>query len=125
MQQIIKIIIIILSLALYSQGASAADTIKKSDEGSLRQVCITDQTSPDAILTNGHNSYRFGSSRPQRIIPVHGSKNSKTQGKIHFTIKHQQHLNHHFSGRHQRASLPFRPSLSSDYYVIALRHIVR
>ncbi len=81
----------------------------------------------EATLTDATLLYRICSSRPQRILPTQGSRNERTLTLSFYTVG--QHffkpLHSYFDSRCRLESAPFCLSASSDYYVIALRHIIR
>ena len=82
----------------------------------------------EATLTDASQIYRICSSRPQRILPAQGSKPGR-----HLTSSGGFALGHHivkplysyYDSRCRQESAPFCMSASCDYYVIALRHIIR
>ncbi|MBP3777148.1 MAG: hypothetical protein IJ548_08280 [Paludibacteraceae bacterium] len=82
----------------------------------------------EATLTDASQMYRICSSRPQRILPSQGSKTERTITPFGiFAIR--QHsvkpLYSYYDSRCRLEAAPFCMSVSSDYYVIALRHIIR
>ena len=81
-----------------------------------------------ATLTDASQVYRVCSSRPQRILPTQGSKTERTItpfGKIAMRQHHVKPLYSYYDSRCRLETAPFCLSASSDYYVIALRHIIR
>ena len=81
----------------------------------------------EAILTDATQLYRICSSRPQRILPLQGSRSVRTlQSAFYVGRQHFVKLLHsYFDSRCRMESAPFCLSSSCDYYVIALRHIIR
>ena len=81
----------------------------------------------EAILTDATQLYRICSSRPQRILPLQGSRSVRTlQSAFYVGRQHFINLLHsYFDSRCRMESAPFCLSSSCDYYVIALRHIIR
>lgn len=79
----------------------------------------------EATLTDATNLYRICSSRPQRIVPTHGSK-SERNNKPYGFIRRQivKPLKIIYDSRRRLETAPFCRPASSDYYVIALRHIL-
>ena len=81
----------------------------------------------EATLTDATQLYRICSSRPQRILPTQGSRSGRTLTPafncVSQTIVKPLHSYH--DSRCRLESAPFCLSASSDYYVIALRHIIR
>lgn len=125
MQRLVSLIFFIVALTLNSQGVHAAANYNNGNKDCLTHTSITDQTTPVAIFTNGNNSFRFGSSRPQRVIPGQSPKNNSVQGYVPFSSIRNNTQRNYYRGKLARSSSPFRPEVSCLYYVIALRHIIR
>jgi hypothetical protein len=86
------------------------------------------QHQQEATLTDASQIYRICSSRPQRVLPTQGAKTERTITPFgSFAIR--QHivkpLYSYYDSRCRRETAPFCLSASCDYYVIALRHIIR
>ena len=82
----------------------------------------------EATLTDATQLYRVCSSRPQRILPSQGSKTERTITPFSNIALRQhivKHFNSYYDGRCRKETAPFCMSASCDYYVIALRHIIR
>jgi len=82
----------------------------------------------EATLTDASQIYRICSSRPQRVLPTQGSKTERTVTPFSCFAKRQHHvkpLYSYYDSRCRRETAPFRLSASCEYYVIALRHIIR
>ena len=82
----------------------------------------------EATLTDASQIYRICSSRPQRILPTHGSKTERTITPFGRFAQRQHIVKPLYSYHDSRCRLetaPFCLSASCDYYVIALRHIIR
>lgn len=104
---------------------------------SLEQPCLHRESSvvvpqhrhhQEATLTDVSQIYRICTSRPQRILPARGSKTERTITPFgNFAIR--QHnvkpLYSFFDSRCRMETAPFCLSASCDYYVIALRRIIR
>lgn len=82
----------------------------------------------EATLTDASQIYRVCSSRPQRILPSQGSKTGRTITPFG-SFANRQHqvtpLYSYYDSRCRLETAPFCLSASCDYYVIALRHIIR
>jgi hypothetical protein len=82
----------------------------------------------EATLSDASQLYRICSSRPQRILPTQGSKTERTVTPFG-SLAIRQHivkpLYSHYDSRCRLETAPFCMSASCDYYVIALRHIIR
>jgi len=82
----------------------------------------------EATLTDASQIYRVCSSRPQRILPSQGSKTGRTITPFgNFALRQHivKHLYTYYDSRCRLEAAPFCLSASCDYYVIALRHIIR
>ena len=80
----------------------------------------------EATLTDATSLYRVCSSRPQRLLPTHGSKTERTAspcGFVRRNIVKPFHFLH--DSRRRQETAPYCLSASCLYYVIALRHIIR
>ena len=82
----------------------------------------------EATLTDASQLYRVCSSRPQRILPSQGSRTERTItpfGNLALRQHIVKHLYTCYDSRCRQETAPFCMSASCDYYVIALRHIIR
>ena len=82
----------------------------------------------EATLTDASQIYRICSSRSQRILPTQGSKTERTVtpfGSLAIWQYNVKPLYSYYDSRCRRETAPFCMSASCDYYVIALRHIIR
>ena len=82
----------------------------------------------EATLSDASQLYRICSSRPQRVLPTQGAKTERTVTPFEsFAIRqhHVKPLYSYYDRRCRRETVPFCLSASCDYYVIALRHIIR
>ena len=80
----------------------------------------------EATLTDATQLYRVCSSRPQRLLPTNSTKTERTTspaGMVRRNIVKPLHPFHDRRCRLERAPHPL--TASCDYYVIALRHIIR
>ena len=82
----------------------------------------------EATLTDATQLYRVCSSRPQRILPSQGSKTERTItpfGNLALRQHIVKNLYTYYDSRCRQETAPFCMSASCDYYVIALRYIIR
>ena len=82
----------------------------------------------EATLTDASQIYRICSSRPQRVLPTQGSKTERTNTPFGCSVIRRhivKPLYSYYDSRCRVETAPFCTSASSDYYVIALRHIIR
>lgn len=78
----------------------------------------------EATLNSSRDLFRVSVSRPQRLLPVYGSKNSRTLIKNAQLIKSNLlNINKPTCNR-QTYSAPLHGSASCEYYVFALRRIL-
>lgn len=93
-------------------------------EGTAQAVDFDHQKQPYAAFGESQSPFWLASQRPQRLIPVNGTGGNRSQ----FAALHQFHLSNLWKSS-------FRQALSAltamgfatpcDYYVIALRRIIR
>ena len=105
-------------------------TVEEAGQHRESSVVAPQQHQPrmEATLTDATQIYRICNSRPQRVVPTQGSKTERTVTPFgSFVIR--QHivkpLNSYYDSRCRLETAPFCMSASCDYYVIALRHIIR
>lgn len=82
---------------------------------------------PTALLTDASDIYRVCSSRPQRLLPSQVAKQERSTGKASGCCppNHRSTHQNHFCGTGRTESAPFCFVASRDYYIIALRRILR
>jgi len=109
-----------------TQGDAIGEASCQHRESSF--VTPQQQHHQEATLTDASQLFRVCSSRPQRILASQGSKTERT-GTVFGNFAVRQHivkrLNSYYDCRCRLETAPFCVSASSDYYVIALRHIIR
>lgn len=78
-----------------------------------------------AMIDDARCIYRLSNTRPQRLLPSHGSKPGKSTGRS-FAVRRPHHKHFFFlhDGRRRLETAPFQSAASRDYYVFALRHIL-
>ena len=111
----------VLALAFTSRGEAKEDYTHHAPHNTQ----IAEQPSPIAILSNPQNNYRFGSSRPQRILPVYAQKQQRGNGKVSATHFLQQILKCHVGIVEDCLSASFMPDVSCKDVFLVLRHIIR
>lgn len=81
----------------------------------------------EATLTDAAQIYRICSSRPQRILPSQEFRHDRVWASFYGSSRrHIINLLYSFhDSRWRLKSSPFCLHVSCDYYVIALRHIIR
>lgn len=80
-----------------------------------------------AVLSDARQLYRICTTRPQRVLPTQGSQQQRTSGKASCAVRTIFHQSFHrfYDGRYRTETAPFRFVASRDYYIIALRRILR
>ena len=78
-----------------------------------------------ATLSDAHDIYRICNSRPGRVLPTYGSKPGRTLGKQPFNHKSNTCYSLLNRRKQRLETSPFATAASCEYYVIALRHIIR
>ncbi len=116
-----------LTVVTHWQGQADVPEQKLSERAESSVMTPQRQQPHEATLTDATQLYRICSSRPQRILPSQGSRSERTQTPAFNFIR--QHivkpLHSYCDSRCRLESAPFCLSASCDYYVIALRHIIR
>ena len=106
------------------EGSSEEDLSERSKPS----VVTSQREQPhEATLTDASELYRICSSRPQRVLPTQGPRSKRTLTPS-FNVVRQRiitQLHSYYDSRCRLESSPFCLSASCDYYVIALRHIIR
>ena len=93
-----------------------------------RVTAVRTDTSPDqqAIISESPSLPNLISTRTQRILPSQSAKNHRTMRCCATpSFKHRKTLSNSFDKRRGRLAAPFQSRVSSDYFIIALRRIVR
>ena len=126
-RMLIPILIIVMSVLLNWHGAVNVQT--EQVQGSLEASVITPQDNRhhEATLTDASSLYRVCSSRPQRILPnSFGSKYERTSRLSDLARRYiVKPLKCFYDSRRRLETAPFSLAASCDYYVLALRHIIR
>lgn len=142
MKHLVHLFVIICALAFGCRGGGAAVAAEAEGYGVL---CLAEQADKDcasadrlfdadatgrhsaeAVLSDAYDIYRICSSRPQRTLPSGASKPGRLLWE-HLQLFYYKSPGNILCGggkaRHERA--PFATEAPCDYYVIALRHIIR
>ena len=124
-------VIILLSAAVLTanDGWQRSDTCQKLESVERTAAMVMtpqDSRHHEATLTDATSLYRVCSSRPQRLLPTHGSKTERTANPSIFVRRHiVKPLQFLHDSRRRLETAPFCLPASCLYYVIALRHIIR
>lgn len=131
MQNVIRLLAVLSAIWLTGwldwQGHEAVPAEEPAAQTPTEVKAPQRQQRHEAVLTDATQLYRICSSRPQRLAPTQGSKTERTLNPCtswarRFIVKPLQFLH---DGRRRLESAPFCRAASRDYYVIALRHIIR
>ena len=117
-----------LTVLINWQNHSDATAAERFQHRESSVVSPQHQQHCEATLTDASQLYRVCSSRPQRILPSQGAKTVRTITPLGGFAQRQhivKHLHSHYDSRCRKETAPFCMSASCDYYVIALRHIIR
>ena len=84
-------------------------------------------THHDAVISDATQLYRICTSRPQRITPTQSSQPERLFNSLcTFSLRHiVKPFEYIYDSRTRLETSPSCVSASRDYYVIALRHIIR
>ena len=106
--------------------ASASEEGSVSCSGKTNSLTDTKQgRHNDVMLYDARNMIRLCNSRPQRLLPVHGSEPGKHVARS-FVVRRAggKCVFFRHDGRRRLETAPFQSAASRDYYVFALRHII-
>ena len=127
-RMLMALAVVLLTVVINWQGSDLASD-RQADQD-LRyaeaQMSAPKHHHHEATLTDATSLYRVCSSRPQRLLPTHGSKTERTAspcGFVRRNIVKPLHFLH--DSRRRLETAPYCLSVSCLYYVIALRHIIR
>ena len=111
--------------AMHETQQEKKDIDQNNTKYHLHQEDLQAKNTPDAILTDASHTIRLCNSRPQRILPLFGSKLSQLVARNNFNDKfyilHFQGIDRYL----EQVTTSIPSSSQNDYYVIALRHIIR
>ena len=117
-------VVVLLAVLFNCQGADAIPAHHTSRQPQSAVVAAQKQHHREAAtLTDASHLYRICSSRPQRVNPTQGSKTERTGNSVWRNFV--KPLYTFYDSRRRQVTAPFCLSVSRDYYVIALRHIIR
>ncbi|MBR1687826.1 MAG: hypothetical protein IJ710_04730 [Prevotella sp.] len=105
-------------------GQCAPVTARAADSGTLTDGNAHRHASA-AMFSDGRSIYRICSSRPQRLLPTIGPKPERMTGRFVLSHPYKSTAYRCYDRRARRETAPFPSAASCDYYVIALRHILR
>lgn len=118
---------VFLTVVMNWQGQETVPEQNHSERTESSLMSPQRQLHHEATLTDANGLYRICSMRPQRIAPSQGARSKQSQTSYGYRVR--QHLvkplHSYFDSRCRMESAPFCLSSSCDYYVIALRHIIR
>ena len=128
-----SLLTIVLLTAILSCSAKVGDCHRLEGADSFQKEKIAsiapkqDRRDNVAVLSKSRGSYRLCNTRPQRLLPTSFTNFGKTQGKhgIHSFHRRSNPFKLHYDGRRRQETAPFCSAASCDYYVIALRRIIR
>ena len=130
MKRLLPLLLILVSLLTgCQQGTEVAAVIKeatKAETSSCVQPSNESQRQA-ALITDASDVYRVCSSRPQWLLPSQSAKQERGTGKTSGCQPFHSHRSHqkHFCRTGRTESAPFCFVASRDYYIIALRRILR
>ena len=122
-----RILLLMLIFLPGSRQEGFAAAVQQGSKESALFIDTNDSHHQQAILTDNRNSYRLCSNRPQRLIPTSGAKHERTSGKLSAVgfVRQSTTLKPPYGGVVCSESAPLGFVASRDYYVFALRHIIR
>ena len=118
-------IIAAMLLMVLMNWQEKVDRTYASQSASSIIMSQSDQRNHEATLTDLTLLYNVCGSRPQRIITTQFSRVERSARSISLALRNiVKTLKSPNDSRRRRETAPFCTSVSSDYYVIALRHII-
>ena len=110
-----------LAVIIHGHGLDAVPEQDRSEFSESSVITSQHNQHHEATLTDASILYRICSSRPHRIQ----SERSQSSA-LHLVRRHIDGLLHsYFDSRCRKEAAPYCQPSSCDYYVIALRHIIR
>lgn len=124
---ITALIAVCLTVLVDGQEQEAVSRQNKPEQRESSVMVPRQQQPHEATLTDATQLYRVCTSRPQRLLPTQGSRSERFQTPAIKLVRQYilKPLHSHHDSRCRMESAPFALSASRDYYVIALRHIIR
>lgn len=123
MNHLLRLIVICLALTLGGQSQPMVASAPRQAQQMEAHVSPVKHQQAEALLSDGQDIYRICNSRPQRVLPTHGSKSERAAGRPSY--HYQPSKKFLGDGQTRTESAPFQSHASRLYYVIALRHIIR
>lgn len=127
MRLLMALSVVVLTVLLNWQNEDIAPIQEISQQTRSAIIHPQKKHHHEATLTDANQLYRICSSRPQRLTPTQGAKTERTTHLYNdFARRHiVKSFNTLYDSRRRQETAPFCLSVSRDYYVIALRHIIR
>ena len=123
---LLPILIIVLTVLANWQGENIQQIIELQERDTSSIVAPQDNRHHEATLSDASNLYRVCNTRPQRIIPTYGSHSKRAISQSGLALrKIVEPLKSLYDTRRRLETAPFSLAASCDYYVLALRHIIR
>ena len=102
-----------------------SDKAKRNTKYNLRANGTDEQQTTQSVLDDPSEKLQTETLRPQRILPNHGPNPQRPNEKLPFGNKHNPLTTKRKVGYGYQLITPIPANASSDYYVFALRHIIR
>lgn len=123
---LMSLIVVLLTLLTNWQGKEVSCPLEQPQQPSASVVTPQHPRHHEATLTDASSLYRICTTRPQRVIPTHGSNPQRSAGSCCSARRHiVKPLHYLHDSRRRLETAPYCLSASCKYYVIALRHILR
>jgi len=124
---IAALIAVCLTVLVDGQEQESASRQSQPEQRESSVMVPRQQQPHEATLTDATQLYRVCTSRPQRLLPTQGSRSERFLTPAIKLVRQYilKPLHSHHDSRCRMESAPFALSASRDYYVIALRHIIR
>lgn len=113
------------SAVISTTDAVTLQAQEQHENGSLRDSSVKNPAPQVALLQDTRVSFRLSNIRPQRLLPASSNGGGRIMARAPMSFISKHIINLHHDGRRRQESSPFRTFACSDYYVIALRRIIR
>lgn len=114
----------VMAKCLTEKGSQENESQVKQSDGYVKDVAEEPRCPVDVVFRSASSSSRLASSRPPRLLPTHGGKSGKSQGR--WAADRLSNPYKHLLLQKCWSHILLRTSVASPrlYYVIALRRLL-
>ena len=125
MKRFAHILLLTFLMVTCCQAECRAYRNQQPDTEKQTPIVTNDKQTPQSVLDDTSERLQTETLRPQRILSNHGPNPQRPNEKLPFGNKHNSLTIKRKSGYGYLLITPIPANASSDYYVFALRHIIR